>query len=846
MKGMRKISRGKSFKGVMKYAFDGDLDNPRELEGEVVGGNVTSRDPQGLTKEFNVSRAVRPDVKNAVWHNSLRLPEGDQVSKEIWSKIGDRYMEKMGFSDAHQRVYVLHDDKEGQHIHVVASRVALDGKLFLGKNENLKSTRVIAELEKEFNLTITKGVSYDEAGKIVMPAKSKVSKNEMEKALRTGTEPPRVQLQKLVDQALVNKPSVIQFVERLQAAGVDVVPNVASTGKLNGFQFGLDGVFFSGSKLGDNYKYSKLQIRGLTYDQERESGFLRELSAEAAVRAERGGAAKDARAPGSGADRTINSSDSRYREDLRGADGSRTGDFERSPGADHHERPGRGERSEYSDREGRRAVDAVDQNAEGGRPRAENAAGTATGRERPSSDDHHRTAKSDIAGHDGSTAEISTGVEISDAGFIRTGDKGSDELLAAAHKNRLKGERERIAADRKKWDGHGENVQKTLDTLRRPYAAALSRTATIGQDAAAYRAGEIREFAQALGVKKLEIVCRKEGAKSVSAVVDIDQLEQSSALHSMARLSARQYEITVQPAPDTGLVVLKGLNTQDLEKLEVIGLGAAAAVDFAGKKDAWINVGTTLTFEERSALTQRLSALVQKDPKVSVAGRLPGFSGATAEPRSRAIAPAASALLVEIKAEAVEAKASQQLTRLVDKNAELDRARDIRKIGDIPSLRSGWLSDKIAAVRDDTFLWKQQPDPAAVERGVVAAMARHKVPAHQAYRAVLDESSVARGDAHHAAEVVAKEYTRLALQAESKPEKDLQDEAQKRYAELYKRAELGTDAELRQMQEKSRADAQDEQRRLDAEAEQKRLALLAKRAAERLDGDLDSTPGLKQ
>ena len=134
MKGMRKISRGSDFGGVMAYVFDGDLDDPRELKGELIGGNMSGRTPQELTDEFNLSKAIRPEVKRPVWHNSLRLPLNEKIDKETWNKIGERYMEKMGFSQHNQRSHNLHDDPEGQHIHVVASRIGLDGSLYLGKS----------------------------------------------------------------------------------------------------------------------------------------------------------------------------------------------------------------------------------------------------------------------------------------------------------------------------------------------------------------------------------------------------------------------------------------------------------------------------------------------------------------------------------------------------------------------------------------------------------------------------------------------------------------------------------------------------------------------------------------
>ncbi len=273
MKGMNKISRGSGFGGVVLYGFYGDKKNGRILEGKVIGGNMSGMDPDTLIREFNLSMRLRPDIKNPVWHNSLRLPEGDKNTDEKWSKIGDQYMRKMGFSKNHPRVYILHDDAEGQHIHVIASRISYDKKIFLGKNENLKSTRVISGLEKEFGLTITKGVEYDANGKIVMPDRSKLTKNEIEKALRTGEEAERQQLQKLVSQALQRPATATQFVESLQAGGVDVRVNIASTGRLNGFTFGLNGIYFSGSKLGAQYKLASLQKQGLEYEQDRDGEF---------------------------------------------------------------------------------------------------------------------------------------------------------------------------------------------------------------------------------------------------------------------------------------------------------------------------------------------------------------------------------------------------------------------------------------------------------------------------------------------------------------------------------------------------------------------------------------------
>lgn len=283
MKGMQKIKRGTGFKGVLGYALENKKgDSP----GRIVGGNMLGTTIESLNREFAKSRRLRKDIEKPVWHNSLRLPKGENLADEKLKFIGEAYMKKMGFDDLHQKVFVLHDDPEGQHIHIIASRISLESQIYLGQNENLKSTRHIQDLEKEFGLTITKGSSYID-GKIVMPDKSKIKKSEIEKSIRTGKAPDRLILQKVIDEVILGNPSIIDFVKTLGAAGVDVKPNIASTGKMNGFSFCLSNqdksdknIWFSGSKLGQKYKWGGLLKEGLGYEKERDTEFLLGLKNE--------------------------------------------------------------------------------------------------------------------------------------------------------------------------------------------------------------------------------------------------------------------------------------------------------------------------------------------------------------------------------------------------------------------------------------------------------------------------------------------------------------------------------------------------------------------------------------
>lgn len=278
MKGMQKIKRGSGFGGAISYAINREEgDEP----GQIIGGNMSGTSVKVLTAEFGASRKLRPDIKKPVWHNSLRLPQGEHLEPEKLAEIADDYMTRMGFTDLHQRVYVMHDDPEGQHVHIVASRVSLEGAVYLGRNENLESTRHIQALEKVHGLTITKGPRF-ENGKVKMPEDKKPKKGEIEMAAASGKRPARLELAVKIKEALVTPCTAVEFCERLQSAGVTVRPSIKK-GTMNGFSFKLpDSVGFKGSQIGDGYKWEQLQKKGVEYVEVRDSEKLADFQRLAA------------------------------------------------------------------------------------------------------------------------------------------------------------------------------------------------------------------------------------------------------------------------------------------------------------------------------------------------------------------------------------------------------------------------------------------------------------------------------------------------------------------------------------------------------------------------------------
>lgn len=256
-----KISRGGGFRGALAYVHD-------KVGSERVGGNMSGQTVSELTREFGITKKLRPDCKNPVWHCSLALPKGERVSPEKWGAMALDFMREMGMDPS---IYMYdvqrHSDTEYDHIHIVASRIGLNGQLWHGQNDVFKAVDATQRLEKMHGLTLTPG--FDPEHK---KERKSLTAAEINMGVRMEAKPPRQVCQEAID-AVLRYGGVIsapEFIRRLESFGVRAVPSVASTGTMNGFSFETEGIPFTGSKLGESYKWKQLQTRGIEYVKDRD------------------------------------------------------------------------------------------------------------------------------------------------------------------------------------------------------------------------------------------------------------------------------------------------------------------------------------------------------------------------------------------------------------------------------------------------------------------------------------------------------------------------------------------------------------------------------------------------
>ncbi len=254
-----KISKGRGFGGVLAYVSrkDGALR---------IGGNV-SENPRRAAREMEAARKYGR-CRTPVWHCSLSLsPDDRKLSDEEFAEIADKFIKKMGL-DKNQYAVYRHTDCSHSHIHIVANRICLTGRheTWNAWQDYKRAMEAKAELEILYKLK--------ETPRNTQFGKPEITRGQLEEAKRQKTLPPKQYCAEAVVFAS-RSGSLRNFVELLRAQGIKPVPNIAHTGKMNGFSFVFGKKKYKGSQLKCNW--AELSKR-INFDPEADTPFLQALA----------------------------------------------------------------------------------------------------------------------------------------------------------------------------------------------------------------------------------------------------------------------------------------------------------------------------------------------------------------------------------------------------------------------------------------------------------------------------------------------------------------------------------------------------------------------------------------
>lgn len=155
-----KITRGKNPGDIGAYLHGPGKANEHVYEfggsarsgGIVIASNVGAEgqsDPSKWAGELRKALNTRSEIKNPVWHASLRNTKADRtLTNEEWADIGQSFAEDMGYAE-HPWVMVRHGD---DHVHIVVSRVSDVGEVWHARNDRRAAQTACTKLEKAYGL----------------------------------------------------------------------------------------------------------------------------------------------------------------------------------------------------------------------------------------------------------------------------------------------------------------------------------------------------------------------------------------------------------------------------------------------------------------------------------------------------------------------------------------------------------------------------------------------------------------------------------------------------------------------------------------------------------------------
>lgn len=231
-----KITVSDSFAGVVNYIID-----PKKKAEIVASNGVRLTSPKTIIESFETQRRMKPNIKRPAYHISLNFSPRDsaKVTPELIDHVIHRYLQGMGLDNT-QFVAVRHFDKAHQHVHLCINRIDYNGKLISTKNDRIRNHEVCREITEWYGLHIS-------------------SSNNMNYDRLRDHERCRILIRDALQETLPKAYDWISLMKLLFAKGITLeMKYKGSTATVEGIKLTMEGRTYSGSKIGREYSYSKI------------------------------------------------------------------------------------------------------------------------------------------------------------------------------------------------------------------------------------------------------------------------------------------------------------------------------------------------------------------------------------------------------------------------------------------------------------------------------------------------------------------------------------------------------------------------------------------------------------
>ena len=249
-----KISRPPRAGSTVRYLVSPRDHAGRPRESVSVVASTIGRAPDTAVKFLNHVAKLRPRLNRHLYHVSISASRTDrELSQKDWAGIGRSWCAGMGIENY---MIVLHD----AHIHILGSRIRLDGTAASDRNDYRRSELLLREIEAEFDLARTPSSHLVDKARRSSHWRAR-SMKELHAVEKSGTSHKDF-IRAAIDEAMAGVPDETRMRAALAKAGIDMTIELAADGTPY-VLFGFHGRQYGTRSLGQGYSLTSLMEKGL-------------------------------------------------------------------------------------------------------------------------------------------------------------------------------------------------------------------------------------------------------------------------------------------------------------------------------------------------------------------------------------------------------------------------------------------------------------------------------------------------------------------------------------------------------------------------------------------------------
>jgi hypothetical protein len=237
------IGKGKAIAhggNAINYALrEGKLDT-------IVGRNMIECDaPTDILREFEMVNQHNYRCKNKFMRYEIGIaPQDiDKLKPGDMNKIARTFANKMGLQN-HQWIACTHKDTGKPHIHLIANRIGVDGKVFDTTFMSNRSAQIAETISREMGLTIANDI--------------RKQKQHQEIYTDPARQQAKEKLQQIAYSELRNNETLKGFLYGLERKGIGIEPAKNKQEKIYGIRFNYEGHTFKASEIGREFGFHSI------------------------------------------------------------------------------------------------------------------------------------------------------------------------------------------------------------------------------------------------------------------------------------------------------------------------------------------------------------------------------------------------------------------------------------------------------------------------------------------------------------------------------------------------------------------------------------------------------------